>query len=85
MKKLTAILLMLLISSCRINQTQNNLRQGKWIETTTLDSVNDKTIVFKSVGYYKKGEPVKKWKYYRDQKIEKKEVYKKEICYTTFY
>ena len=53
---------------------------GKWIEEYTLD-----TIQYKSIGRYKEGEPVKKWKYYANGKIIKKETYKKEYCKVRFY
>ena len=53
---------------------------GKWIEEYTLD-----TIRYQSIGRYKEGEPVKKWKYYANGKIIKKEIYKKENCKVRFY
>lgn len=63
-----------------INQIKNKQREGLWIEEYPLD-----TIKYKSVGKYYKGDPIKKWCYYQNSKIIKKEKYKKDICYTIFF
>src|SRR6187399_2889171 len=72
---------MFVFSACKTNQVKDKLREGVWIEEMALDSLNN----FKSVGRYHKGEPVKRWKYYKNGKLEKKEKYRENICYTTFY
>lgn len=73
--------LLILLIGCKTNQTKNNLREGLWIETVELSN----TITIKSKGRYKKGEPVKTWKYYKNNLIEKKEKYKGDMSYITFY
>jgi antitoxin component YwqK of YwqJK toxin-antitoxin module len=63
-----------------INQKANKKRVGLWIEQYAIDSTQ-----YKSVGTYKNGDPIKKWKYYTNNKISKKEIYKKNRCTITFY
>jgi len=63
-----------------INQKRNKQREGLWIENYNLDSTQ-----YKSVGKYQNGDPIKKWRYYLNCKIIKKEKYKQNLCYTTFY
>jgi len=63
-----------------INQKRNKQREGLWIENYNLDSTQ-----YKSVGKYQNGDPIKKWRYYLNSKIIKKEKYKQNLCYTTFY
>lgn len=63
-----------------INQKINKQREGLWIEKYTLDSTQ-----YKSIGKYQNGDPIKKWRYYLNSKIIKKEKYKQNLCYTTFY
>ncbi len=75
------ILYLILLSSCATNQLKDKLREGIWIEEMSLDSLNN----FKSIGRYHKGEPVKRWKYYKNGTLEKKEKYRGDICHTTFY
>ncbi|MFV8343415.1 hypothetical protein [Flavobacterium sp. XS2P39] len=55
-------------------------REGLWIELYSQDSSH-----YKSVGTYRKGNPIKKWSYYLNNKIIKREKYKRNICVTTFY
>lgn len=81
--KLTSLFILLLLCSCQlkqINQKKDKRMHGKWIEEYTLD-----TIHYKSIGRYKEGEPVKKWKHYTNGKITKKESYKKEYCLVIYY
>ena len=63
-----------------INQKRNKQREGLWIEEYAIDSA-----AYKSVGKYQNGDPIKKWRYYLNSKIIKKEKYKQNLCYTTFY
>jgi antitoxin component YwqK of YwqJK toxin-antitoxin module len=62
-----------------INQVKNNKQEGKWIITDTLD------YPYTTIGRYKKGMPVGTWKYIYNNKIDRKERYKKKKCITTFY
>ena len=82
MKKLNIILGCLILSffSCKINQKINKKKEGLWIEHYSLDSAH-----YKSVGKYKNDDPVKKWRYYLDGKIIKREKHKGNTCYTQFY
>ena len=64
--------------SCKstpINQKINKKREGLWIEKYSVDSAQ-----YKSVGKYKNDDPIKKWRYYLDGKIIKREKYKENIC-----
>ncbi len=61
--------------SCKTNQTINKKREGRWIENYYLDSTK-----YKSVGYYKNDDPIKKWKYYLNNKL-----IKKDFCKTKFF
>lgn len=63
-----------------INQKENKKRVGLWIEQYSIDSTQ-----YKSVGKYKNGDPVKKWYYYTNDRINKKEVYRKNKCIITYY
>jgi hypothetical protein len=74
----------LLLFGCKtnpINQKVAKKREGLWIENYSLDSASH----YKSVGKYHHGDPIKKWKYYLNGKIIKKEVYKHNVCHTTTY
>ena len=75
--------LFFLIIGCKttpINQKLNKQREGVWIENYSQDSIQ-----YKSIGKYHKGDPIKKWRYYVNDKISKKEKYKRNLCFTTFY
>jgi hypothetical protein len=74
------ILGLLLFSGCKINQRKNHLREGRWIEQFTSDSIN-----YKSVGKYRRDEEIKTWKYFAGNKLVKKEVYENGICLVTNY
>lgn len=63
-----------------INQKVNKKREGLWVEQYELDSTK-----YKSIGKYKTGNPIKKWHYYTNNKINKKEVYRKNKCHITYY
>lgn len=58
----------------------NGFNQGKWVLKDTINNA-----VYKQVAFYNKGEEVKKWKTYKDDKKYKTEKYKKGICLVTFY
>lgn len=72
--------LLFLTLGCKTNKMRNKHREGLWIEKYTQDSSH-----YKSIGKYRKGDPIKKWTYYLNGKIIKKEKYKGNICITTFY
>ena len=63
-----------------INQKENKKRVGLWIEEYSTDSTK-----YKSIGKYKNGDPTKKWCYYANGKIYKKEIYRKNKCIITYY
>ena len=69
--------------SCKtkpMNQTVERKREGLWIEKYSLDNAH-----YRSVGKYKNDNPIKRWRYYLDGKIIKREKHKGNICYTKFY
>ena len=84
MRKLIIILICVLsLFSCKtghVNQTIAKKREGLWIEKYSLDSAH-----YKSIGKYKNDDPIKKWRYYLDGKIIKREKYKGNTCSTRFY
>lgn len=79
-KSIFLVLLCFLFLSCKTNQLRNKKRVGLWIEKTQID-----TIEYKTIGKYRNGEPIKTWKYLENNRVTKKEKYRKDICYTTFY
>jgi antitoxin component YwqK of YwqJK toxin-antitoxin module len=84
MKNLFLILfLSIIIFGCKtisVNQKVNKKREGLWIEQYAIDSTQ-----YKSVGKYKNGDPTKKWLYYINNTINKKEIYRKNRCTITYY
>lgn len=80
MKYILLIFCICVITSCKSNRIKNNKRVGLWITTDTLDG-----NVYKSKGKYRKGTEVKTWKYYKDNTLYKKEVYKDSTSKITFY
>ena len=74
------LVLTLSLFGCKTNQMKNKFRTGRWVEQYAQDSAN-----YKSIGTYKKGDPVKKWRYYLNGKIIKREKYNRSICKTIFY
>ena len=75
--------LTLSLTGCKtvpINQKENKKRVGLWIEQYSIDSTQ-----YKSVGKYKNGDPIKKWCYYTNNAINKKEIYRKNRCTITYY
>lgn len=74
---------LVLIVGCKtapINKKVNNQKVGLWIEQDEMDSTK-----FKSIGRYKNNDPIKKWRYYTNNIINKKEVYRKNKCIVTNY
>ncbi|MBC5836926.1 toxin-antitoxin system YwqK family antitoxin [Flavobacterium muglaense] len=84
MKKLTFLFIIILsLNSCKVktnNQTVHKKREGLWIETYALDSAH-----YKSIGTYKDDDPVKKWRYYLNSQLIKKERYHKTYCKTKLF
>lgn len=74
------ILLLVLSAACKINQTKNKEKQGRWVYADTVNS-----IPYKSTGKYKKGIEKGVWKSFTNNKLEKKEQYKNGICEVTNY
>src|SRR6187402_2060495 len=75
--------LVLTVIGCKTastNQKVNKKKEGLWIENYAIDSAQ-----YKSVGKYHLDDPIKKWHYYLNGKIIKKEKYKHNICKTTNY
>jgi hypothetical protein len=70
MKRKLCSLLYVALFSCntRIANQQVNKKKGR-----TLDRrIFDRQFHYKSIGYYKNDNPIKKWRYYLDGKIIKK-------------
>jgi hypothetical protein len=85
MKKETIMLVTLCLAlvSCNTrvaNRQVNKKKEGQWIEEYSLDSSH-----YKSIGYYKNDNPIKRWRYYLDGKTIKKEKYRIGFCKTKFY
>jgi antitoxin component YwqK of YwqJK toxin-antitoxin module len=84
MKKIfITLFLALTLIGCKtssINQKENKKKVGLWIEEYSID-----TTKYKSVGKYKKGDPTRKWLYYTNNTITKKEIYRKNKCIITNY
>jgi ribosomal protein L31 len=78
--KLLLISLIFIFSGCKINQTKNKEREGKWIYT---DNINE--VRYQSKGKYKKGVEIKTWRHFANNRLVKKEKYKKGICHVTSY
>lgn len=62
------------------NQTVERKREGLWIEQYSQDSTR-----YKSIGKYKNDDPIKKWRYYLNGVLIKKEKYKGNACFTRFF
>ena len=77
---LVPLLFLLIFSSCKINQTKNGEKTGRWIYK---DSILN--IVSKSKGRYKNGFEVGTWKDYLGEGLITKRKYKDSVCYTTDY
>lgn len=71
---------LIFLSGCKINQTKNKEKHGRWVYADTVNN-----IPYKSSGKYKKGLEKGVWKSFANNKLEKKERYKKGICEVTNY
>ncbi|OUL60043.1 hypothetical protein [Flavobacterium sp. AJR] len=72
-----------LLSGCKsnpINQKIDKKKEGVWIDIYTQDSVT-----YKSFEYYRKDEPVKKWKSYVNNTLYKTEKYQGNSCKVKYY
>lgn len=75
------ISLVFLLLACKpINQKVNKQRSGLWVERYAVDSLQ-----YKSVGRYHNGDPVKRWRYYLDDKIIMREKFRRDYCIRTNY
>lgn len=63
----------------KINQVKDNLREGKWV---TVDSLGFKYTI---KGKYHKGNEIGTWRYFENNKLIRKEKYKKNKCFTKFF
>lgn len=78
---LTSLILCLISCGPKLtNQKINKKREGLWIEQYSQDSSH-----YKAIGKYRNDDPIKKWRYYLDGKIIKKEKHKGNSCFTRFY
>lgn len=83
MKFSSAIVLLLiglLIVSCKTNRVVKNERVGKWIFKDTFGGKH-----YTTKGNYRKGLETGTWKQFSGNKLVKKQLYNKQICFTTFY
>ena len=74
------ILFCLSLTSCKINQTKNGLKTGKWIQTEKF--MNIESV---ATGRYKKGEKIGTWKEFMNDRLLSKEKYKKNSCHLIKY
>jgi antitoxin component YwqK of YwqJK toxin-antitoxin module len=77
---LSFLLIFIGCKSNSVNQKANKQREGLWIENYSQDSLQ-----YKSIGRYHKGDPVKKWRYYLNDKIIMREKYRRDYCIRTQY
>ena len=64
------VLIMFLCTSCAINRMEDNKRVGHWVEQHTENGIR-----YESQGHYYKGEEDRKWRYYENGRLVKKERY----------
>ena len=78
---LIVVFTMFSFQSCKTktNQVKNNLQEGMWITVDTFD------YPYISKGKYHKGKQIGSWKYIYNGKLDRKEKYKKNKCFTRFY
>ena len=74
------ILLCISLTSCKINQTKNGLKTGKWIQTEKF--MNTESI---TTGRYKKGNKKGMWKEFLSDRVLSKEKYRKNNCHIIKY
>jgi antitoxin component YwqK of YwqJK toxin-antitoxin module len=73
---LSFLMLIVLVSSCKTNQTIDHHREGKWVYKDTVNGV-----LYKSKGRYIKSVEIKTWRYYENRKLVKIEQYLNGICH----
>ena len=78
---LIAILLLLLVTSCKTNQTKYGTKVGRWVYKSTIENSED---IHKG-RYDKEGYQKGKWVYRLDGKRYKKERIKGDTIYITTY
>ena len=74
------ILLCISLTSCKINQTKNGLKTGKWIQKEKF--MNIESV---ATGRYKKGDKTGTWKEFMSDRLLSKEKYKKNSCHVIKY
>lgn len=82
-KKILFTIILLSFFGCKsvlINQKIDKKKKGKWVEVYVQDSVE-----YKSVEFYKRDLPIKKWKTFINGKLYKSEKYKNGICIVKSY
>lgn len=78
--KIVLLLLCVSLTSCKINQTKNGLKTGKWIQNEKF--MNTTSI---TTGRYKKGDKTGTWREFMSDKLLSKEKYKKNSCHIIKY
>ena len=78
--KIIFLLIGISLTSCKINQTKNGLKTGKWIQTEKF--MNTESI---ATGRYKKGDKTGTWRAFISDKLLSKEKYKKNSCHIIKY
>ena len=78
--KIIFFLIGISLTSCKINQTKNGLKTGKWIQTEKF--MNTESI---ATGRYKKGDKIGTWKEFMSDRLLSKEKYKKNSCHVIKY
>ncbi|HEX9152048.1 MAG TPA: hypothetical protein VF842_08195 [Flavobacterium sp.] len=78
---LNIVVICLLFFSCKtkINQIENNEKEGKWITIDTMDHI------YEIRGKYHKGIEKGTWHFFYNGKMVRKEKYKKDVCNTRCY
>lgn len=78
--KILVVAICISFTSCKINQTKNGLKTGKWvIKESFMNSTST------SIGRYKKGNKTGEWKHFYKEQLTLKEKYKKDLCYIIEY
>lgn len=74
------LLTLILLASCAPNRMVDGQRHGRWKEVTS-----DGHTTYKSVGRYRHGEEVRRWRHYQNGKLAKTERYRDTLCELKFY
>lgn len=78
--KIIILLLCISLCSCKINQTKNGLKTGKWHESEEYMNIESN-----ATGRYKKGDKRGTWRAFMSDKLLSKEKYKKNSCHIIKY